>query len=116
MKKEKKLYKISQVMKLLGITGRTVRYYDQFGLLPHVKRSEGKVRLFDDKDIEVIKKIRRLQGSSRTSRVLVFHSFSGPNQSGSWSSRPNYFYRTKPQGQCLDGGPAEICRDRSGRA
>jgi len=60
-KKEKKLYKISQVMKLLNITGRTIRYYDQFGLLPHVKRSEGRVRLFDEKDIEVIKKIKRLQ-------------------------------------------------------
>lgn len=60
-KKERKLYKIGRLTELLGITSRTVRYYDQFGLLPHVKRSSGNVRLFDDEDIEIIKKVRRMQ-------------------------------------------------------
>ncbi|MCP4049441.1 MAG: MerR family transcriptional regulator [bacterium] len=60
-KKEKKLYKIGYLTKLLGVTPRTIRYYDQLGLLPHMKRSEGKVRLFDEKDVEIIKKIRRMQ-------------------------------------------------------
>ncbi len=58
---QQKLYKISHLTKLLGITPRTIRYYDQFGLLPHVKRSDGNVRLFDTEDIEIIKKIRKLQ-------------------------------------------------------
>ena len=61
MKPKRKLYKIGHLTKLLGITSRTVRYYDQFGLLPHVKRSDGHIRLFDDEDVEIIKKIRRLQ-------------------------------------------------------
>ncbi|MBT6120847.1 DegV family EDD domain-containing protein [bacterium] len=61
MKTERKLYKIGHLTKLLGVTSRTIRYYDQFGLLPHVKRSDGNVRLFDDEDLEVIKKIRHYQ-------------------------------------------------------
>jgi DegV family protein with EDD domain len=58
---EKKLYKIGYVIKFLGITARTVRYYEQMGLLPHIKRSDGKMRLFDDSDLALIKKIRRMQ-------------------------------------------------------
>jgi len=57
----KKLYKINELVELLGITSRTIRYYDQFGLLVHVKRSKGGMRLFDEEDIEIIKKIRRMQ-------------------------------------------------------
>lgn len=60
-KPERKLYKISHLTEMLGVTPRTVRYYDQFGLLPHVKRTSGNMRLFDEEDIELIKKIRHLQ-------------------------------------------------------
>lgn len=59
----RRLYKIGQVTKMLGITSRTIRYYDNSGLLPHVKRSEGHIRLFDDSDIAIIKKIREMQKS-----------------------------------------------------
>ena len=61
MAKPKKLYKIGHLTELLGVTPRTIRYYDQFGLLPHVKRSEGRVRLFDEEDVEIIRKIRHMQ-------------------------------------------------------
>lgn len=61
MAKPKKLYKIGHLTELLGVTPRTVRYYDQFGLLPHVKRSQGRVRLFDEEDVDIIRKIRRMQ-------------------------------------------------------
>ncbi len=65
MIKEKGLYRIGHLSKVLGITQRTIRYYDQLGLLPHLKRSEGSVRLFDDNDIETIKKIRHYQTSEK---------------------------------------------------
>lgn len=58
---KRKLYKIGHLTKLLGITSRTIRYYDQFGLLPHVKRSDGNVRLFNDEDVDIIKRIRFMQ-------------------------------------------------------
>ena len=57
----KKLYKIGHLTKKLGITTRTVRYYDQMGLLPDVKRSEGGIRLFDDEDLGIISTIKKLQ-------------------------------------------------------
>lgn len=57
----RKLYKIGHLTQLLKVTHRTIRYYDQMGLLPHVKRSDGGIRLFDDEDIEIIRKIREIQ-------------------------------------------------------
>jgi DegV family protein with EDD domain len=62
--KNNKLYKIGDLVNLLGITPRTIRYYEQIGLLPKVKRSPGNVRVFDDNDIEIIKKIRKFQTTS----------------------------------------------------
>lgn len=66
-KEDRTLYKIGQVTKLLGITSRTLRYYDQAGILPHVKRSDGGIRLFDDEDLRLIKEIRRMQHESNLS-------------------------------------------------
>lgn len=60
---KKHYYKISDITETLGISPRTIRYYDQYGLLPHVKRSKGNIRLFDDSDIELLKKIRLLQST-----------------------------------------------------
>ena len=60
-KAHRKLYKIGHLAEILGLTHRTIRYYDQLGLLPEVKRSDGGVRLFDDEDVVMIKKIRKLQ-------------------------------------------------------
>jgi DegV family protein with EDD domain len=59
--KEKKLYKIGYLTDLLGITHRTIRYYEQFGLLPQIKRTTGNMRLFDEEDVALIKKIRAMQ-------------------------------------------------------
>ncbi|MGE4169457.1 MAG: DegV family protein [Candidatus Margulisiibacteriota bacterium] len=61
MDKKRKLYKIGDLTKLLGMTSRTIRYYHQVGILQHIKRSDGKMRLFDDEDIAIIKKVRKLQ-------------------------------------------------------
>ncbi|RAP27152.1 hypothetical protein DID74_01040 [Candidatus Marinamargulisbacteria bacterium SCGC AG-333-B06] len=55
------LYKIGDICDLLSITPRTIRYYDQLGLLPNTKRSDGYTRLFDQHDIDTIKSIRLLQ-------------------------------------------------------
>jgi len=57
----KELYKIGEFSRLLNVTPRTIRYYDQVGLLPQIKRSDGGIRLFDEEDIRIIKKVRVLQ-------------------------------------------------------
>ena len=55
-----KLYKIGHLTEHFDISSRTIRYYDQLGLLPNVKRSDGGTRIFDDADSEIVRKIRHL--------------------------------------------------------
>ena len=62
----KKLYKIGHVISELNVTARTIRYYDQLGILPEVKRSEGGVRLFDDEDIQILKNILTLKAEDKS--------------------------------------------------
>ncbi|MCH5184902.1 MAG: MerR family transcriptional regulator [Oscillospiraceae bacterium] len=50
------MYKITQAANMLGVSIHTLRYYEKEGLTPFVKRSKG-VRIYDDKDIEVIRLI-----------------------------------------------------------
>jgi MerR family transcriptional regulator, repressor of the yfmOP operon len=50
-------YKIEDVAKECGLTKRTIRYYEQIGLLSPPKRSEGGFRLYTDKHVERLKQI-----------------------------------------------------------
>ena len=76
---KKKLFKIGHLAKTLGLTHRTIRYYDQLGLLPHMKRSNGGVRLFDDEDIKILKKIRTLQKEEYLPLDIIKKSYSIKN-------------------------------------
>jgi MerR family transcriptional regulator, repressor of the yfmOP operon len=44
--------KIDDVAKHTGLTKRTIRYYEEIGLIPPPERSEGGVRLYTEKDIQ----------------------------------------------------------------
>lgn len=66
----KKLYKIGYIIDKLKLTPRTIRYYDQLGLLPNVKRSDGLTRLFDDEDIKILKKINTLKNKSLSLKAI----------------------------------------------
>lgn len=57
------LYTVGEMAKVLGVPASTLRYYDNEGLLPCVKRSKGGIRLFTDKDYEWIKMIECLKKS-----------------------------------------------------
>ena len=61
------VYKIGDLARMLNITPRTIRYYDQLGLLPNAKRTDGNTRVFDEFDIQAIKNIRKLQKAKSTS-------------------------------------------------
>jgi DNA-binding transcriptional MerR regulator len=52
-----KRYKIDDVSKECGLTKRTIRYYEQIGLLFPPERSEGGFRLYSDLHIERLKQI-----------------------------------------------------------
>ncbi|CAM3170247.1 DNA-binding transcriptional regulator, MerR family [Lactobacillus bombicola] len=45
-------YSVQEVAHKMGLTPYTIRYYDDNGLIPFVKRDQNNNRLFDDVDIE----------------------------------------------------------------
>lgn len=55
-----KTYKISQVSKLLSLTPRTIRYYEERGLLSS-SRTDGGQRIYSDKDIVYLKRVIELK-------------------------------------------------------
>lgn len=66
---EQTLYTIEQVATRTGFTKRTLRYYEELGLLQPTERTEGNYRRYSDSDIErleYIKKLRDLLGFSLT--------------------------------------------------
>ncbi|SFF20298.1 DNA-binding transcriptional regulator, MerR family [Paenibacillus catalpae] len=50
-------YKIEDVAKMVGLTKRTLRYYEEIGLLTPPERSEGGFRLYTDSHVERLKKL-----------------------------------------------------------
>ena len=45
-------YTVGEMSRLLKIPASTLRYYDKEGLLPFVERSNGGIRMFQEKDYE----------------------------------------------------------------
>ncbi|MBA1433936.1 MerR family transcriptional regulator [Bombilactobacillus bombi] len=45
-------YSVQQAADKMGLTTYTLRYYDNHGMLPYVKRDENNNRIFDDVDLE----------------------------------------------------------------
>lgn len=56
-------YTIGEMAKLLNIPTSTLRYYDQEGLLPFIKRSESGIRFFQESDYEWLKIIECLKNT-----------------------------------------------------
>src|ERR1700719_4093209 len=65
--KEQNFYTIEQVASRTGFTKRTLRYYEEVGLLPPTDRTEGNYRRYTEADLkrlDNIKKLRDLLGFS----------------------------------------------------
>lgn len=54
-------YPIGDVAQKVGLTTRTIRYYEDIGLLNSVKRVEGGRRVYTDEDVRRLKFIKRLK-------------------------------------------------------
>jgi DNA-binding transcriptional MerR regulator len=54
-------YRIGELAQRLGMTERTIRYYEELGLLDSVKRVEGGRRIYTDDDVRRLKFIQRLK-------------------------------------------------------
>ncbi len=55
------LLRIQEVAATLGLTSRTIRYYEEIGLLTPAARSEGDYRLYDADDVERLRFIKDLR-------------------------------------------------------
>jgi MerR family transcriptional regulator, repressor of the yfmOP operon len=53
--------RIGEVAERTGLTPRTIRYYEEIGLLPPSERRKGEHRLYDDADIERLQELKRLR-------------------------------------------------------
>lgn len=56
-----RLLRIQEVAAETGLTPRTIRYYEEVGLLSPAARSEGDYRLYDGEDLERLRFIRGLR-------------------------------------------------------
>jgi len=54
-------YRIGELAAQVGMTERTIRYYEELGLLDSVKRLEGGTRVYTDDDVRRLKFIRKLK-------------------------------------------------------
>ncbi|KKB74110.1 MULTISPECIES: MerR family transcriptional regulator [Bacillus] len=76
--------KIDQMAKRSGLTKRTIRFYEEIGLLSSPKRTEGGVRLYSEDDLEELERVisakevlgfslQELQQFMETSKHLEMH-------------------------------------------
>jgi DNA-binding transcriptional MerR regulator len=54
-------YRIGELAGKVGMTERTIRYYEELGLLESVKRLDGGIRVYTDDDVRRLKFIRKLK-------------------------------------------------------
>jgi DNA-binding transcriptional MerR regulator len=54
-------FRIGEVAERTGLTPRTIRYYEEIGLLPSAERRKGEHRLYDETDVERLQELKRLR-------------------------------------------------------
>lgn len=54
-------YKIKEVSEITNISQSKIRYYEKEGLLPEFKRDKNNIRVFSEKDIDLLNLIRCLR-------------------------------------------------------
>jgi DNA-binding transcriptional MerR regulator len=55
------MIRIGEVAELTGVTPRTIRYYEEIGLLAGPERRKGEHRLYDETDVERLQELKRLR-------------------------------------------------------
>jgi DNA-binding transcriptional MerR regulator len=55
------MIRIGEVAERTGVTPRTIRYYEEIGLLAGGDRRKGSHRVYDDADVERISELKRLR-------------------------------------------------------
>ena len=58
---EPRSFRIGELAKLTGTTPRTIRYYEEFGLLPAASREAGAHRIYGPEHLERLRELLRLK-------------------------------------------------------
>jgi DNA-binding transcriptional MerR regulator len=53
------MFQIGELSTRTGVSSKTIRYYEEVGLLPPAKRADNDYRIYDDEDVERLGFIRR---------------------------------------------------------
>lgn len=53
---------IGKVAEKTGITAKSIRYYESINLIPAAGRSQGGYRQYDDRDVQILRFIKRARG------------------------------------------------------
>ena len=64
-------FRIGELSKIAGITVRTIRYYEELGLLRDQKRTESKHRRYSERDLVYIKRIQQLKSYGLTLNEII---------------------------------------------
>ena len=65
------LLRIQEVAAETGLTPRSIRYYEEMGLLEPAARSEGSYRLYDQSDLERLRSIKELRDEAGFSLAAI---------------------------------------------
>jgi len=60
--KEKELSRVGEVAEELGVSSRTIKYYEELGLVRPETRSPGGFRLYGEEEVERLERILRMKG------------------------------------------------------
>ena len=71
-----RLLRIHEAAAEVGLTARSVRYYEEVGLLRPAARSEGDYRLYDETDVERLRFIKGLRDDAGFSLAEISTSVS----------------------------------------
>ena len=63
--------KIMEVSEQYGISSDTLRYYERVGLIPHVHRTEGGIRDYNDLDLRRVEFIKCMRSAGLPIEVLI---------------------------------------------
>ena len=64
-------YRIGELASRVGLTERTIRYYEELGLLESVKRLDGGVRVYTDDDVRRLRFIKKLKTLGLTLQEML---------------------------------------------
>ena len=62
MKASKELARVGEVAERLGVSPRTIKYYEELGLIEPEARSPGGFRLYSEEDVRRLERVLRMKG------------------------------------------------------